>query len=327
MFISYRRLSYFILLTFFCLMISFFYDSVLRLSESKSPTIFTMSSIIDTYRSISIDTNGNGKKDIINIYIDNKKKEYSIEILNDDGTRHNISKSPEAKTFGHYISWWPLKVTVADINIDNMPEIIFQLSEANDSNLSYIFRWDGRRYSNVLSGSFMGIYLLDVNKDSIPEVVTEEKASGREDAYSAYTWSAENYSKVNTDLDIIPRGYDKVKVLIDMLNTSYDDKTYDLEVLRTCFTDDWLNNSKNILYLKSFAKDILSIQLQDYIGEDKVPDVKNNPKAVRWELRLIVFRKSGAEIKVENYIAEIETQVSISSGNTHKIDTIKFKGQ
>jgi archaellum component FlaF (FlaF/FlaG flagellin family) len=83
-------MSIIILTSFFVLTLGILYYSSVRLFNRKTPTIFTTSSTVKSYKTIHIDTNGNGKKDTMNINIDYNKKEYSIEIINDNGKRYSL---------------------------------------------------------------------------------------------------------------------------------------------------------------------------------------------------------------------------------------------
>lgn len=49
------------------------------------------------------------------------------------------------------------------------------------------------------------------------------------------------------------------------------------------------------------------------------------PKSNRWNLRYIVFRKFGTEVKSENYMAEIETEKT--GDYNYKIKSVIFKVQ
>lgn len=327
MFISYRKLSYFILVSFLSVMMVFLYYSVIRVNEVKMPTIFTMCSIIKTYTSISIDTNGNGKKDIINISVDDVKKEYRIEILNDDNKVHVLMPDPGVKAIGPYVPWWPLQITIADINMDGIGEILVQLSRTNASGLSYIFRWNGKQYSKILSGSWRGISLNDVTGDRVPEIITEDQIPGTGEIYNVYSWVLNSYNKIYVNLNFLERGYDKIKHIINLLNNPFNEKLPDQSFLSLHFTEDWLKDSKNLQYLNNFARDIAGIQLQDYLGEEPGTNHDNNGNIVVWKLRYIVFRKFGTELRVENYIAEIQTEKTGKSNLSYKIKDIKFKGQ
>lgn len=326
MFISYRKLSYFILFAFFTSMCIVLYYSVYRLIKLEDHSIFANSSTISTFRSLSIDTDGNGKKDTINISIDGSRKEYKIEIISDDNKKYILMPDPKVNISGPYVAWWPLRITVADINMDNTPEIITQLSKTTQGSASYIFRWNGKGYVELLSGQWNGISLIDVNRDNVPEVITEERIEGTGDVYSLYTWKANSYSKINFEPGEISRGYDKIKYLTQILNSPLEGKAFPIKQLNQYFTEEWISNVKNIEYLSSFSKGIVGMQLQDYISEE-LESKSNSPGSVRWKLRYIVFRKFGSEVKAENYRAEIETEKSQNANSTYKIKNIKFQGQ
>jgi hypothetical protein len=322
-FFSYRKMSIIILTSFFVLTLGILYYSSVRLFNRKTPTIFTTSSTVKSYKTIHIDTNGNGKKDTMNINIDYNKKEYSIEIINDNGKRYSLSPTQDT-AIGPFIPWWPLQITVSDVNLDRMPEILAQMSAATHEQPSYIFRWNGKEYANVLSGKWQGISLFDVNEDRIPEVVTEEKSDGIDSKYTAYTWISKSYNKQIIKLDNKSRGYDKIQGVISMLHAPVDGKIVSQDKLQLIFTKEWLNDHRNLETLKSFSKNITGIQLQNYIGKDYSLDDDITDRCL-WKLRYLVFRKFGSDITAQNYIAEIET---VWTGpNDFKINKVKFISQ
>ena len=325
LFLSYKRLSYLILMSFFTLTAIILFYSVTRLIYGKSSTIFAMSSTVNTYKTLQVDVNGDGKKEIINIEVDEQKKEYKIEILNDGKKKFSLTPDPKIGTIGPYTPWWPLQITIADINMDKVPEIITQVAKTGGSP-SYIFRWNGKSYERILSGFWEGICLIDVTGDRIPEVIIEERIPNFEYKYTIYSWIVSSYNKIDFKLDIEVRGYDKIKRLIGLLNSPFEQKYLSSdEFLKTNFTDEWLKKSNNLEYLNNFSKNIVGIQLQDYIGEEMKWGSDALPKSARFNLRYIAFRKFGTEIKSENYIAEIETE-RIDNYN-YKIKSIIFKGQ
>lgn len=326
MFVPYRHLSLLILCSFLVIVTSIVLYSGIMMVQKKGPTIFTMSSTIRTYKSLNLDTDGNGRKDTINIEINEERKEYRIEIINDNNKKFILMSEPKVQTIGPYLPWWPLQITVADINMDKIPEIITQVSKSNYTHPLYIFRWNGKEYVKILSGTFEGISIADITGDGVPEVISEEKLQGTGELYTVHSWFVNSYNRIDYKIDTSVRGYDKIQAIIKLIDTPFEEKFNASENLGQYFTEDWLNNIKNIEYLNSFCKEIVGIQLQDYIGEDLKWDGKEYPLLSRWKLRYIVFRKFGSSIKAENYIAEIETMRVDPSSKNYKIKSIKFQG-
>lgn len=324
LFFSYKKLSYFILLSFFIIVAAALYYSTFRLVNGSTPTIFTFSNAIKTYKALNLDTDGNGRRDTINIKINNVKREYTIEIINDNGSKHILMPDPTAKIEGPYIPWWPLQITVADINRDNMPEIIAQVPRTTRELSSYIYRWDGKEYSVVLSGLWNGISLYDLNSDSIPEIIAEEGTSGTGYKYTTYTWTDNLYSRKSMKIDSSTIGHSKISAITYLMNLPYDEKSYDAKSLEPYFTDRWLSINRNIEKLKTFMKSTNGGQMLDYISEETALNSQNNTKSSIWKIRYIVFKKSGNQDTALNYTLDIETEGTESN---IRIKNINIKEQ
>lgn len=326
LYIPYRRLNYFILASFlFIVAASLFYSGIILTSKSAS-AILTMSSTVKNYMTLNVDADGNGKKDIINIEIDENKREYKIEITNDSNKKFILAADSKTGTLGPCLSWWPLQITVADINMDRIPEIITQVAKSTNKFPLYIFRWNGKEYAKILSGDWEGISIADISGDGVPEVISEERIAESGEVYTVYSWIVNSYNKIDCRVNTIARGYDKIQTVTKIIGTPFAEKLLNPKDLEQYFTMEWLDNAKNIDYLKNFSKDIVGLQLQDYLGEDIKLDNNKNEKISIWKLRYLAFRRFGTVVRAENYVAEIETEKVNSSEIIYKINSIKFVG-
>lgn len=321
-YIKHNKLNGLIISSFFIVLTVIFFYSVMRIFSS-SKTILTSSSIIKNYKSISVDADGNGKNDIVDISIDSQNKEYKIEITNDSGKKYILSLDSKSLSVGPYVPWWPLKISIADINMDKIPEIIVQTYKSASTPSLNIFRWNGSEYRSVLSGDYDGIIIADIDNDNIPEVIAEENIAGYGKVHTCYGWSLRAYRKVNTYLDTSFGGYDKIHEVIKFVSAPFDDKIPAGDILKKYFTDGWMKESKNAEYLRNFSKDIIGMQLQDYLGEE-IQEDNNRIKCYRWKLRYIAFRKFGTELKLESYTAQIETEMVKNSPKQYKIRSMVF---
>lgn len=328
MFISYKKLNYIILSSFLVIVILVLTYSATQLSITKqSDTIFTMSSTVKTYKTLSVDTDGNGWKDTVTVKIDDEKKEYIIEVTSDCNKKYMIEPASDSDGLGSFVQWWPLQITVADINMDKTPEIITQVSKSSDNSPLYIFRWDGRGYKCILSGSFEGLTIADVTGDGIPEVITEERIPGTGESYAVYQWGFNSYVRINYKLDTSIGGYDKISAVVKLLGTPFDEKLPSDKYMKNYFTDNWIRDTKNRQYLETFAKDIVGMQLQDYISEESGKKTGDKVKSYVWKLRYLVFRKYNTNIRAENYTAVIELEHIANLNGEYRINSIKFEGQ
>jgi hypothetical protein len=326
-FISYKKLSYIILFSFLSAVAVFIFYSSARIASLNITAASAIISTVEKYRTLHIDTDGNGKKDTIAITLDSTGREYLIDIINDDGQKFSLSPKSGSRAVGQYIAWWPLQITVADINLDSMPEIITQVSGDGHEFDSCIFRWKDDGYMPVLTGSWQGISLYDIDKDMVPEIVAEEDNDGNRDTYTVYAWTREGYSRTGLKPLEDAAGYSKIKSLMRLINSPMGDKLPGPEVLSAYFTDEWLEDSRNMESLSDFTKDITGVQLQDYIGEELESGKKKGSKPVLWRLRYIIYRKTDTGITTQNCTAEVETIMTGGSNKEYKIRSIRFRYQ
>jgi hypothetical protein len=291
----------------------------------ETGTIFTARSTISNYRTLDIDTNGNGKRDIVTIKINIGIGEYELEILNDNNKKFILCANDNPKFIGQYLENWPLNLSVADINIDKTPEIIIQVPSSSQDSGLYIFRWDGGEYKKILSGAYDGISITDINSDGLPEVIAGKRSIGTGEALTAYKWSAGTYNKANNELGTYYRGYDKIRKVMGNILPKYGDSISSEKQLSLFFTNDWINDIKNREYLKNFSRDIVCVELQDYINEDIGLNKEEVPSLSSWDLRYLVFRKYGNLIKAENCTAQIILEITGKSERSYKIKKLRFK--
>ena len=74
---------------------------------------------------IEKDTTGNKVNDKIEILADVKKQGYVVDIIQHNGETYRLKTNDKDNTFiAPYTQFWKLNMIVADVNNDNIPEII-----------------------------------------------------------------------------------------------------------------------------------------------------------------------------------------------------------
>lgn len=99
------------------------------------------------------DVNNDGKRDSIEINIDEKTKKYMIDVISSDGNGYTLEPDPSIKSLGCFNSAWPMSITVKDINDDNSVEIILQASDKNGPIL-HVFEYNNGRMERIASGRY-----------------------------------------------------------------------------------------------------------------------------------------------------------------------------
>jgi hypothetical protein len=125
-------------------------------------------STIGSTRTIKADITNDGKMDSIVVSSDEKTGKYSVDVVASDGHGYALEPDPVIKTLGYNASWWPLNVSVKDINNDKSPEVILQSADGNGPIL-HIYRFANGKMERLASGrySIFGTLKNSENKTGI----------------------------------------------------------------------------------------------------------------------------------------------------------------
>ncbi|MGV8984244.1 hypothetical protein [Clostridium sp.] len=286
----------------------------------------------ESYKLIEViekDTTGDKINDKIKILADEKNQGYVVEIVQHNGNIYRLK--PNAKNYGFiapYTPFWKLNMIVADVNNDNIPEIITWGSMTHENNI-YFYKWNGWEYKIIFSGFYSGFMFKDITGDKIPEVVIDNSlyGSGYEQIY--YQWQKNQYKRIYYDLDA-GMGFDKIKIFLSMLNSQYpkDLSSTAIKYLDDIFTKEWIADKRNIEVLNQLKSSILSAQLIEYI-DDKVEYnskiTTSDAVAVKWRIKVLIFKINGTTIFPEEKTIEVKTKLVNIDEKGYKIDEKEYK--
>ncbi|MBZ9623217.1 hypothetical protein G9F71_010145 [Clostridium sp. FP2] len=286
----------------------------------------------ESYKLIEViekDTTGDKINDKIKILADEKNQGYVVEIVQHNGNTYRLK--PNAKNYGFiapYTPFWKLNMIVADVNNDNIPEIITWGSMTHENDI-YFYQWNGSEYKIIFSGFYTGFMFEDITGDKIAEIVINNSlyGSGYEQIY--YQWQKNQYKKIYYDLDA-GMGFDKIKILLSMLNSvpPEDISSTEIKYLDDIFTKEWIADKRNIEFLNQLKSNILSTQLIEYIDDKAEYNSKitaNDAIAVKWRIKVLIFKINGTTIFPEEKIIEVKTKLVNIEGKDYKIDDIKIQ--
>ena len=286
----------------------------------------------ESYKLIEViekDTTGDNINDKIKILADEKNQGYVVEIVQHNGNTYRLK--PNTKNYGFiapYTPFWKLNMIVADVNNDNIPEIITWGSMTHENDI-YFYQWNGSEYKIIFSGFYTGFRFEDITGDKIPEVVIDNSlyGSGYEQIY--YQWQENQYKKIYYDLDA-GMGFDKIKNLFGMLNIQSPKElsTTEIKHLEDIFTKEWIADKRNIEFLNQFKLNILSIQIIEYIDNKVEYNSKitaNDAVEVKWRFKVLILKTKGTTIFPEEKIIEVKTKLVNIEEKDYIIDEIKLK--
>ncbi|HEY8890204.1 MAG TPA: hypothetical protein VIM70_08090 [Clostridium sp.] len=295
---------------------------------ASNPKQAYATSLPESYKLIEViekDTTGDKINDKIKILADEKNQGYVVEIVQYNGNTYRLK--PNTKNYGFiapYTPFWKLNMIVADVNNDNIPEIITWGSMTHENDI-YFYQWNGSEYKIIFSGFYSGFIFKDITGDKIPEVVIDNSLYGSGDEQIYYQWQKNQYKKIYYDLEA-GMGFDKIKILLSMLNSvpPQDLNSTDLDDI---FTKEWIDNKRNIGFLNQLKSNILSTQLIEYIDDSLKYDTKitDNPIEITWRIKVLIFKKNGTIIFPEEKIIELKTKIINIEEKDYKIDDIKIQ--
>jgi hypothetical protein len=109
---------------------------------------------VNQTRTTKADIDNDGRMDSIVTKIDEKTKEYSIEVISGNGKGYSlVPDDKNIKTFGFYDPSWPMRVDARDIDSDGRSEIILQSSD-DEGPILYVFDYNNSKLSKAFSGRY-----------------------------------------------------------------------------------------------------------------------------------------------------------------------------
>lgn len=139
---------------------------IIFLGTRKS--ISTTFNTITNNKAIRADLTGDGNEDIL--YINTNKDKYYIQVNTKDKSYY-LNPDKNINTVGTYSEYWPMKITLMDVNRDKLPEIFVQASEKNVS-IQHIFKWNGDSFKDVNFSKNNLLGFLDCQNNKTPKILS-----------------------------------------------------------------------------------------------------------------------------------------------------------
>lgn len=280
-----------------------------------------------TVKQVTEDTNNDGIKETINVRADLRKKTYWVEVLHEGGKTYVLKPDPAIGWLGIYEEWYPLNITVLDVNRDHRAEILVLGSHSHEKPF-HLFRWnpEKQRYDRLFSQVVTGLDLHDVNGDQVPELIVVQRIYGTGYEYLAYQWQKNRYKVINYSLDAGTRGFAEISLLLEYLEHPFGGKpVLPREIQDAIFTERWKGSPRETRRLCKKFENTVSIQILNYIGEDLEWGQHQLPKQNTWRFQLLLFRKQGVSLKHEVVEAEFRTKLVNPQTGAYRIDRITFR--
>lgn len=314
----YKELKFLILLLIFISIVN----------NSKQACAITLPESYKLIEVIEKDTTGDKINDKIKILADEKNQGYVVDIIQHDGKTYRLKSNEKGNAFiAPYTPFWKLNMIVADVNNDNIPEIITWGSMTHEND-TYFYQWNGSAYKIIFSGFYTGFMFKDITGDKIPEIVINNSLYGSGDEQIYYQWQKNHYKKIYYDLDA-GMGFDKIKILLSMLNNQSPNDLSSTEIkdLDDIFTKEWIGDKHNIEFLNHLKSNKLSVQILKYIDDSLKYDtnITDNPIEVTWRVKVLIFKLSGTKIIPQEKIIQVKTKLVDIKERNYKINDVKIQ--
>lgn len=287
------------LIVFSLLLISFLF-----LFEKKS--IMTFSS---NNENLFYDFDGDGNDESVEIL--KEKNKYLISV-NNSKSQYVLTDSNDSKYLGDFTKKWPLKIDLIDLSRDNIPEIIVRTSIDNQP-INYIFSWNGKDFSNILTTTDNIIGILDSNNNRSLKLFTLSSRKG--DSSSKSYMFLGNEVKDITFSNLKVPSLSSIQKFIDIIEAPYN-----LEETPNIFS---INIPKDELSkLWHLNKDSYRYSFQNGYFIDTNWNSSLSPSKLTWLLSFDVINYKDDSILPK----ELLIYVSVSEDNYKelKISSIKF---
>ncbi|MBZ9621409.1 hypothetical protein G9F71_000695 [Clostridium sp. FP2] len=297
---------------------------------ASNPKQAYATSLPDSYKLIEViekDTTGDKINDKIKILADEKNQGYVVEIVQHNGKVYRLK--PNIKNYGFiapYTPFWKLNMLVADVNNDNIPEIITWGSMTHENDI-YFYQWNGSEYKIIFSGFYSGFTFKDITGDKIPEIVIDNRLYGLGDEQIYYQWQTNHYKRIYYDLDA-GMGFNIIKTLLSMLNSVPPEELSLTEIKDLdIFTKEWIADKRNIEFLTQLKSHILSTQILEYIDDSLKYDTKitDSPIEINWRIKVLIFKIDGTKIIPQEKIIEVKTKLVDVKSKNYKINDVKIQ--
>jgi hypothetical protein len=314
--------------------------SVTKMKHSKLPIILFISILaltmllfnlneVNAYsyelkkvKTVSIDTTGDKAKEKVEILADEENRGYIAKVIHDSNKVYELKPAKEFTFLAPYTSFWKLNIIIADINGDNVPEIITWGSMTHENPI-HIFRWNGTEYEIIFSGFYTGISFKDITGDNILELAISNRIYGIGYESIYFQWQDNKYKKIYYEFDGF-RGFPIINQLFAIMPVTQP-YLYTKDVLDNIFTDEWTSNKNNLKLLEEFNKDLLNIQIVEYV--DAKIEYKNKvPIKETWKFKVKTYRiiDTTVVVKEVTMIVNMKITNSIDGKDIWRIDKIEF---
>lgn len=294
-----RKLTYFILiLIFFVLLITF--------KNTSNNTVISDDILEQT---VKTDLNGDGKEDSIYIKLENEQKYHVSAVINDKN--YDLIPNKKINSLGTFSPNWPMTLNLLDLDRNNIPEIMIQSSEDNNS-IQHLFKWTGEDFEDIFYSTNNILGIIDSNNGKTPKIISFSLTDSKENMQK-YMLLNKKLKNISYD-SIEPTGLYPISNFIDIVSLNYE-----ISELPNIFTG--YISSEDLSQIWRLEKELYYYTFQDAFFRDISWNDKGEITICSWSLNFDKISKENNNIKSQiNFTIQLEkvdNTFLISSINLH----------
>lgn len=225
-----------------------------------------------------IDLTGDGREDML--YAKNRDNEYFIQVTTKEGQNIILEPSDKINTLGDYCTYWPLRVTVKDVNRDNIPEIFVQSSHKNKP-LQHIFLWERDSFKDICCNNNNILGLIDSKNNKTPKIITG-KYSNNEINFAHNILVRNNLKSFIYKCESTYLGKDTICHFINSIQNLSNCSKDNFEILSNIFSSDM--DAGSYKCLKNISNETNKLTFQDAFFSDSKYDKNGDIVLISWTL-------------------------------------------
>ncbi|OFI06101.1 hypothetical protein CLOACE_12440 [Clostridium acetireducens DSM 10703] len=305
-----KKNQIYLIIAFFIVVISFIIFKKFNISTATL-------NIISDNKIIKTDFTGDGIEDVL--YIKTCKNKYHLQVNSKNKSLY-IEPNINIGTLGQYCSYWPMKITLLDIDRNTIPEIFIQ-SSYNNKALQHIFFWNGTKFQELFFSSNNILGFVDSKNNKTPKVISGSINSNYI-VFSNYIFNNkfENFYHKHTNSYM---GKDSIFSLIKYIESLQNNKN---NIPSNIFYPGL--TIKNFYALEKLIEEENVYNFQDALFRDTKWNKDGSPIEIKWILN---FKVTPKKIESNNKIKNMYLNVLLkphkdSYNNTYfKITSINYK--
>lgn len=296
LFLKKKYIYYFFAFSIVCVL------SLIFINFNPSNSVFN---IIDINKSLKADFTGDGEEDIL--YIKTEKDKYYLQVYSNNQSYY-LEPDKKINNVGNYYLYWPMKISILDLNRDKIPEIFIQASSKGIP-IQHIFSWNGKEFKDIYCSSNNVMGFIDYRNNKTIKFVSGN-LTGAKPSFSYFMYINNNMENFDMSSFSIP-GVDEVSSFVKYIQTLPEGESY---IPKEIFYPGL--GGKDLSLIGKLSGENNTYIFQDASFNDSKWDKEGQISEIKWTLNFKgVSRIDSSQLK--NYSIVLKLKPHNECGDTH----------